>query len=60
MAPNTCGGSGVANKCGCKPKTCDSVGQKCGPLDDGCGGVISCPSCPGNHVCVNNACVKGP
>jgi hypothetical protein len=29
-------------------------------LDDGCGGVIVCPNCPGIHVCdlVTHKCVK--
>ncbi|MBI4816011.1 MAG: hypothetical protein HY791_07135 [Deltaproteobacteria bacterium] len=33
--PETCGGGGRANQCGCTPKACD--GTICGQLDPGCG-----------------------
>ena len=38
-AYNTCGGGGVANKCGCTPKMCP--GNFTGTFDSGCG-IISC------------------
>jgi hypothetical protein len=41
-APQTCGGGGVANVCGCAPRTCAAAGKSCGALSDGCGGMISC------------------
>ena len=47
-APDTCGGSGMANVCGqfvCKPATCADLGTDCGPVSDGCGGLLDCGSC---------------
>jgi hypothetical protein len=57
VAPQTCGGGGIPNRCDvppCTPKTCTSAGYNCGVASDGCGGVIACgpQSCgPGNQVC---------
>src|SRR5262245_15239025 len=31
---------------GCAPSTCEDLGIQCGPLDDGCGGVVACGDCP--------------
>jgi hypothetical protein len=48
-APATCGGGGVAGKCGtptCTKKTCAELGVACGPSGDGCGGTQSCGTCP--------------
>jgi hypothetical protein len=54
-APNTCGGGGTASVCGappCTPLTCAAVGANCGPIGDGCGGVIaSCGSCAQPEIC---------
>ena len=36
---------------GCGLVTCASAGAKCGPLGDGCGGVIQCGSCPSPQTC---------
>lgn len=45
----TCGGGGVASKCGkpaCTPRTCAELDAQCGPAGDGCGGIIaSCGTC---------------
>lgn len=48
-ATQVCGGGGVSNVCGgtvCVPKTfaqaCTNVGKDCGPVTDGCGGLINC------------------
>jgi hypothetical protein len=49
--PETCGGSGVPNQCGCTPKTCDAEGANCGTVPDGCGGMLSCGTCPGGKIC---------
>ncbi len=54
---NVCGGGGEDNRCGCTPKTCETVvagGAQCGAaLADGCGGeIVSCGDCPGpQDVC---------
>jgi hypothetical protein len=48
-APETCGGGGTANFCGCLP---DCTALECG--DDGCGG--SCGDCDGATPCVDGAC----
>ncbi len=39
----------------CIPLTCQ-VGR-CGTVADGCGGMLSCGSCPAGQHCVSNACV---
>ena len=38
----TCGGGGVANRCGCTPATCAALGVACGSVANGCGGVLHC------------------
>ena len=56
-APQTCGGGGVDNVCGCKPATCAGSPQKCGTLDDGCGGILNCATCAApNHCGPLNLC----
>jgi hypothetical protein len=51
----TCGGGGVANRCGapaaCAPKTCADLGAQCGTLPDGCGSTVTCPSCTAPATC---------
>lgn len=50
----TCGGGGVANRCGagvCVKATCDSLGAQCGRAGDGCGGVLDCGRCAGTLTC---------
>lgn len=48
-APNTCGGGGTPSVCGspsCTPRTCQDANANCGPIGDGCGGIIaSCGEC---------------
>lgn len=45
----TCGGGGVANKCGgCVPDTCAAHGYTCGKIEDGCGNTLVCG--PGTFV----------
>lgn len=52
---NTCGGGGTPSVCGvppCTPKTCTDVGATCGPIGDGCGGVVaSCGTCSLPETC---------
>ena len=31
--------------------TCDSVGANCGPVSDGCGGILQCGTCSSNESC---------
>jgi len=63
-APETCGGGGVPNKCGsggggdggadgssCTPKTCAAMGYDCGPVANGCGGLVNCGTCPSGFGC---------
>jgi hypothetical protein len=54
-APNTCGGGGTPSVCGapaCKPLTCADVGANCGPIGDGCGGIVSsCGTCSNGEIC---------
>ncbi len=37
-APQTCGGGGTVNVCGCTPRTTCPAGDNCGSVPDGCGG----------------------
>jgi len=66
-APETCGGSGVANLCGkpnCTPTSCAFAGgQYCGSIGDGCGHALDCNGCPAGascdaqkHICVAPGC----
>ena len=36
---------------GCGLITCQSAGAQCGPIGDGCGGIIQCGSCPTGQTC---------
>jgi hypothetical protein len=66
-APETCGGGGVANRCGapdggtsCSPLTCQQQKVVCGPVGNGCGGLISsCGTCPTGETCINGQCYGG-
>lgn len=51
----------------CTPLTCASTGANCGPIGDGCGGVVQCGTCGSTEtcggggtpsVCGSPACVK--
>jgi hypothetical protein len=50
-APQSCGGGGTANVCGCKPLTTCPAGDTCGTLPDGCGGMVTCGSCVAPKTC---------
>lgn len=56
-APETCGGGEKTSVCGsgkttCTPKTCaDYPAKSCGPLADGCGGLIVCGTCTAPESC---------
>ena len=61
----SCGGNGIANKCGgpCVPLTCDDLGVGCGIHGDGCGGSLDCGSCAEGEFCGGggpNACGPAP
>ena len=52
--PQSCGGGGIANLCGCRPKTCAQLGA-CGQVFDGCSRTLDCgcaapDSCGGGGV----------
>ena len=56
--PETCGGGGTTGACGlpgddCVPETCDDDedGERCGEVDDGCGGTVDCGACEEPMVC---------
>ncbi len=52
-APETCGGGGTPNVCGCTPTvtSCPS-GDDCGTVPNGCGGNVSCgPACTAPQTC---------
>ncbi|MGZ3473515.1 MAG: tryptophan synthase alpha chain, partial [Polyangiales bacterium] len=54
VAPETCGGGGVAGECGkpaCTPTTCATLGYNCGLAADGCGGILDCGTCIAPSVC---------
>jgi hypothetical protein len=35
----------------CKPRTCADADANCGPIGDGCGGLIQCGTCTGSEAC---------
>jgi hypothetical protein len=35
----------------CKPRTCGDVGANCGPIADGCGGLVDCGTCTAPDTC---------
>lgn len=37
---------------------CSARGAECGQLADGCGGFITCSSCPDGEVCRGNRCIE--
>lgn len=49
--PQSCGGAGKANQCGCLPTTCAALGAACGQALDGCDGALSCGICPPGQIC---------
>jgi hypothetical protein len=61
--PDSCGGSGVPSICGhgggggpdggmvCRPRTCAEAGAGCGPVADGCGGLVQCGMCMSPETC---------
>jgi peptidoglycan/xylan/chitin deacetylase (PgdA/CDA1 family) len=62
-SPQTCGGSGTANVCGCTPTTCAAQGKNCGSISNGCGGSLNCGSCTSPQTCggsgTTNVCGGG-
>jgi len=62
-APQTCGGGGTANVCGCSPTTCAVQAKNCGTIADGCGGTLTCGSCTAPQTCggggTANVCGNG-
>jgi hypothetical protein len=52
-----CGGGGTDGVCGapdsgtCVPLTCSGQGIDCGPAGNGCGGALSCGTCPSGQTC---------
>jgi hypothetical protein len=61
LSPYICGGAGTPSVCGnpfasdagvvCTPRTCASVGANCGPVGDGCGGLLDCGTCASPYLC---------
>lgn len=45
------GGTGNKKPIVCKPKTCAQLGKNCGPVTDGCGGVVDCGACKKGELC---------
>ena len=40
--PDTCGGAGTEQVCGCMPLGCSDLGLTCGQVSDTCHGIIDC------------------
>ena len=53
--PDTCGGGGIANQCGCSPITCEMVNAECGQVPDGCDRHFDCGDCYGFETCGGGA-----
>ncbi len=43
--PESCGGGGRPNVCGCTKVTCASASAECGVIADGCGVALECGTC---------------
>ena len=56
-APETCGGGGTPNVCGCTPITTCPGSDNCGTVPDTCGGTVTCGTCLLGQTCTNNTCV---
>jgi hypothetical protein len=60
-APEICGGGSVPNRCGagasdadggaCVPTKTACAAGDCGPISDGCGGVVQCGGCTAPAIC---------
>ncbi len=42
---------GGAAKPTCTPQTCTTAKANCGPIGDGCGGIVQCGTCTGEETC---------
>jgi hypothetical protein len=42
---------GVATNTNCTKLTCAEEHVECGPAGDGCGGILTCGSCPAGEQC---------
>jgi hypothetical protein len=51
IPPDTCGGGGVPDVCGCTPTTCAAEGKNCDDIDDRCGGTLPCGTCTPPDTC---------
>ncbi len=40
----------------CMPKTCAQLGDVCGDIDDGCGGMLTCNTCGPGVSCIDSLC----
>jgi hypothetical protein len=40
----------------CIAKTCAQQNAQCGPVGDGCGGIVMCGVCPSGKACINGQC----
>ena len=55
--PETCGGGGTANQCGCTPvDMAITCAGKCGSVINNCGTAVNCPGCMAPLTCVANVC----
>lgn len=49
--PQTCGGGGITNQCGCTAAVSCPNGQTCGSAPDGCGSTMNCGTCNMPQTC---------
>ena len=53
----TCGGGGIDGVCGsqqspdCVPRSCEEIGDYCGPMPNGCGSFVECVVCEPPETC---------
>ncbi len=43
----------------CVPRTCTAADTTCGPVGDGCGGILQCGACPSGEACIGGSCTGG-
>ena len=63
VSPQTCGGGGVVNECGCTPTSCEAEDWNCGTALNSCGGTVSCGACTPPEACGGdgpNRCGEDP
>lgn len=52
----TCRKTVDCGPCACAPATCEGLSATCGAVDDGCGSILQCGTCPTGQTCQGGIC----